>query len=157
MTTEARTDGRAVERVELVYLPTATDMRTALRARMRGTPSGRRTRRLLLAGGTLGVLLLAVLLALPGEPRTSSLLLTGGLAVWSYAAPPLIVRVQARQVQRMVEPQGEHRAVADDSGVRWTTRDQDVSITWRALPRFIETPGLFVLLTRCLDRDRGVR
>ncbi|WP_149183196.1 YcxB family protein [Streptomyces sp. TRM49041] len=144
MTAEVRGDR---EVVELVHQPTAEDAAEMLRARMRRTSAGRRLRWLLWPSGVAGALLAAALIAGPG---TSHPAVTAGLCGLSGAAFGLLFlspRLQARQIHRLAEPHGEHHAVVDDSGVRWTTQAQEVSSTWRALPRYTETPRLFVLFS----------
>lgn len=142
MTTEARH-----EVVELVYRPTTDDAVEMLRARMRRTPAGRRVRTLLWCGALGGLAGLAALLAVGLDVPPA---VPAGLCGLSGAAIALLVvspRLQARQIQRMAETHGEHRAVVDDTGVRWTTPAQEVASTWQALPRYTETPRLFVLIS----------
>lgn len=52
-----------------------------------------------------------------------------------------------RSLFRLIRNQGESRAVVDEDGGRWTTRDTDATIRWGLLSRYVETPRLFVLLT----------
>ncbi|MDV5145558.1 YcxB family protein [Streptomyces sp. SBC-4] len=35
----------------------------------------------------------------------------------------------------------------DEDGGRWTCQDAETTIRWALLPRYVETPRLFVLLT----------
>lgn len=142
--TEVQGTGQAVE---LVYQLTAADLKVALRARMLGTPSGRRTRRLLLVSGVMGILCTTALATMPGRTDTARLVGLSVGTVLAFAGLFLLPRLQARQLHRMVAQQGEFRAVADDTGVRLSTRDTDGTSTWQMFPRYSETPELFVLLT----------
>ncbi|WP_175411139.1 YcxB family protein [Streptomyces sp. TRM64462] len=144
MTAEAR-DVR--EAVELVYRPTAQDATEMLTARMRRTPSGRRLRWLLWSSGVAGALLAVVMAAGPGTGSPALVAGAGGLSGAAFGLLFLSPRLQARQVQRLAATHGEHRAVVDDSAVRWTTYASEVSCTWQALPRYTETPRLFVLFS----------
>lgn len=143
MRAEARSDQGSVE---LVYRPTVEDAAEMLRARMRCTPSGRRAR-LLLWLGSVGGLLLAVALVVATDVPPPAVAGACGLSAASLWLLSMSPRLQARQVRRMGEPHGEHRAVVDERGVHWTTEVQEVSSTWRALPRYTETPRLFVLFS----------
>ncbi|GAA4920647.1 YcxB family protein [Streptomyces coeruleoprunus] len=136
-----------VEAVELVYRPTVADAQEMLRARMRGTPGGRWTTRLLLAVGVVGLLLLAALRFGPEPDEPALIGGLFGLTGASFGLPFLLPRIQGRQLYRVAAPQGEHRAVVDDHGVRWVTDHTQMSTAWQFLPRYVETPGLFVLLT----------
>lgn len=88
---------------------------------------------------------LAVLVARDPEPGTAvEMTLLGLLAV---AAAELLPWATARSLFLMIRSQGEARALVDENGGRWITRDTDVAIRWAMLPRYVETPRLFVLLT----------
>ncbi len=58
----------------------------------------------------------------------------------------------ARSLYRLIGAQGEARAVVDEDGARWTSRDTETTIRWALLSRYAETPRLFVLFT---DRTSG--
>ncbi|MFC5804333.1 YcxB family protein [Streptomyces formicae] len=133
--------------VELAYVPTAADAIQAVRAQMRASASGRRLRWLLPTAGALGLLFLALNLAGPGEPHVPLAIMSGGLVLLALGTGLLAPRVMGRAVHRMVEPQGEFRAVVDSDGVRWTARDSETVWRWRMLPRYVETAELFVLLS----------
>ncbi|MFD0009196.1 YcxB family protein [Streptomyces sp. NPDC127178] len=47
----------------------------------------------------------------------------------------------------MVAPQGEFRAVVDDTGVRVTSRDSETIHRWPMITRYAETDALYVLMT----------
>ncbi|MBT2439324.1 YcxB family protein [Streptomyces sp. ISL-36] len=132
--------------VELAYVPTLADATEAVRVRVRHSPAGRRMR-WLPAAAVLAFLVVALELFGPGEPDPVRVVLMAGLGVLALVMGPLAPRLMARGVHRMVEPQGEFRAVVDDDGVRWTARDSETTSRWQMLPQYVETPTLFVLLT----------
>ncbi|MFD7321212.1 YcxB family protein [Streptomyces sp. NPDC059875] len=138
----------AQETVELVYVPTDVDVADALRARMRKTPGGRRLRLVLLAIAVLGIGLLVHSIIRPAtdDPISSS---AGAvfLIVFSFGLLVLYPVITAKQVHRMVASQGEFRAVVDELGVRWTSRDTDMKSGWEMFPRYVETAELFVLFS----------
>ncbi|MER6612395.1 YcxB family protein [Streptomyces xantholiticus] len=131
--------------VALAYEPTARDMASALRARMRATPSGRRTRRLLLFAGVLGTGCFALLALL--DAMTWRLWLMMGVGALAFGCLYLVPQLQARQLHQMAALQGEFRAVVDDNGIRLTTRDSDATTNWSVYSRYVEADDVFVLLT----------
>ncbi|MFF3287114.1 YcxB family protein [Streptomyces sp. NPDC003023] len=143
--TQERGQQQDIEAVVLVYEPTARDMASALRARMRGTPAGRLTWRLLNFAGVLGVCAFALLIVRGRMTWNLWLLLV--IAVLAFGCLYLLPWIQARQIYRMAAGQGEFRAVADGTGVRVTSRDSDTAQQWGMYARYAETDDVFVLLT----------
>ncbi|GAA3371364.1 hypothetical protein GCM10020367_21740 [Streptomyces sannanensis] len=140
------TQGRDTEQVvELVYQPpTTADITAALRARTRGTPSGRRLRVFTVVCVVLSVLLAGVSVFLGGGDVPFPVVAMGVILPFTLWAVPLL---QARQLRRLAESQGEFRAEVDDTEVRVTTENSNVTIGWRLLKRYAETEELFVLLS----------
>lgn len=132
--------------VSLTYEPTIADMAGALHARMRSTPSGRRTRRLLLFSGVMGLCLVA-LLTVRGDTDITGPVVGAAITLIAFGSLYLLPRAQARQLQQMAARQGEFRATVDDRGIRLTTRDSEATSSWGLYPRYTETDELFVLLT----------
>ncbi|MFB7372104.1 YcxB family protein [Streptomyces sp. NPDC056222] len=133
--------------VELVYVPTKAEVTEAIRVRLRNSPSGRRMRWLLPVTGVVAFLVVLLELTGPGEPQLSLVVLMGGLGILALVMGPLVPRLMGHQMYRLIEPQGEFRAVVDDDGVTWTARDSETRSRWAMLPLYVETPSLFVLLT----------
>ncbi|MBT2368249.1 YcxB family protein [Streptomyces sp. ISL-10] len=132
--------------VTLVYEPTTADMKGALDARARSTPSGRRTRRLLLFTGVVGLCLVA-LTVVSGDIDTTRLVAGVATTFFAFGSLYLLPRAQARQLQQLAVRQGEFRATVDAKGIRLTTRDSEATSRWDLYPRYAETDELFVLLT----------
>jgi hypothetical protein len=143
--TQERQQQEEAEAVVLVYEPTVRDMASALSARMRATPSGRRTLRLLLFAGVLGISSFALLMALGA--MTWQLWLMLGVGLLAFGCLYLVPQLQARQLHQMAATQGEFRAVVDDGGIRLTSRDGDARSKWGMFARYVETDDVFVLLT----------
>ncbi|UYQ62031.1 YcxB family protein [Streptomyces peucetius] len=131
--------------VVLVYEPTVRDMASALSARMRATPAGRRTRRLLHIAGGLGISCFALLVLV--DAMTWRLWFLLGLGLVAFGCLYLLPQIQARQLHQMAARQGEFRAVVDDGGIRLTSRDGDATSKWGMYSRYAETDDVFVLLT----------
>ncbi|NWF29986.1 YcxB family protein [Streptomyces sp. PKU-EA00015] len=132
--------------VALRYEPTVADMAGALNARMRATPSGRRTRRLLLFAGVMGIGVVALQAAV-GDGDLTVLVAGVALTVLAFGSLYLLPSLQARQLHPLAARQGEFGAVVDDTGIRLTTRDSTSTTKWEMYPRYAETDELFVLLT----------
>ncbi|MEV4939028.1 YcxB family protein [Streptomyces zaomyceticus] len=133
--------------LELVYPAVYADVAEAVRVRLRATRWWPALRWAARGAGALTLLAAAVALFLPREPKPGTaveLLLLGLVAV---GAAELVPWGTARSVFLMARSQGEVRAVVDEDGGRWITRDTDVRVRWAMLPRYVETPRLFVLLT----------
>ncbi|MFC9912197.1 YcxB family protein [Streptomyces sp. NPDC059862] len=128
--------------VELEYKPTVQDLTQALRARLRASRSGRMQRWLPGAMAVLAALQLALVIA--GGDGSLALILWSLFAAVLVAAMPWL---QARQVHRLAERQGTFRAVVSDTGVSVVTDTTTMTISWAAMPRFAETPDVFVLLS----------
>jgi hypothetical protein len=132
--------------VALTYEPTTADMAGALQARMRSTPSGRRTRRLMLFTGVAGLCFVALTVA-RGDIDAVRLVAGVALIVFAFGSQFLLPRLQARQLQQLAARQGEFRATVDAGGIRLTTRDSETTSKWDLYPRYAETDELFVLLS----------
>ena len=127
--------------VELVYRTTVDDMTEALRARARHTTQGRVAR---VARGVGAVLLgigIATVITTRGGMREPWMLVVAGLAVsFVYFRAPVM---QAKQLQKLFDKQGEHRVVA----ISMPTANSTTTLGWQMYPRYLETQGLFVLLS----------
>ncbi|SED41555.1 YcxB family protein [Streptomyces sp. TLI_105] len=137
------------EKLELVYSAEFAEVHEAVRVRLRSTRWWR-----LFRWGTRVVGALAFLVAgaglLVGEvAEPVKLVLLGVVAV---ACAELVPWASARSLFRLIGSQGEARAVVDEDGGRWISRDTDMTIRWALLTRYAETPRLFVLFT---DRTSG--
>ncbi|MFJ2783144.1 MULTISPECIES: YcxB family protein [unclassified Streptomyces] len=154
------TGDTAWDGLELVYPPLYEDVSEAVRIRLRAAPWWRALRRTARGACALALVIAALALLPPEpEPRTAALALLppepeprtaalfAGLGLVAVLAAELIPVTTARSVFRAVRGQGEGRALVDESGGRWITRDTDTVIRWPMLPRYVETPRLFVLLT----------
>jgi hypothetical protein len=131
------------ETVEMVFRPTAEDFSSALRARLRVSRSGRRQ---LWSFGVIGVC--AVFLAVmevAGPGGVSPFFWVGvALAVFLAVGAPWL---QARQFQRLAEPNGTFRASVTDTGVAVATDNTTATVNWAAQPRYRETSRAFVLFS----------
>ncbi|MER7946930.1 YcxB family protein [Streptomyces sp. NPDC096079] len=132
------------ERLEIVYSAEFAEVKEAVRVRLRSTRWWRFFR-----WATRGVCALAFLVAgaglVAGEVAGPvKLVLLGAVAV---ACAELVPWLSARSLFRLIGSQGEARAVVDEDGGRWISRDTDMTIRWALLTRYAETPRLFVLFT----------
>lgn len=134
------------ERVELVYAPDFGEVKEAVRVRLRATVWWRLLRRTAWGGGVLAFLVagLAMLPPSPEPGTTAQMVVLGLVAVGCAESVPWVT---AQSLFRLIRAQGEARAVVDGDGGRWTSRDSETTIRWPLLPRYVETPRLFVLLT----------
>ncbi|MFI0925316.1 YcxB family protein [Streptomyces sp. NPDC021012] len=139
----------AGERIELVYSAEFTEVHEAVRVRLRSTRWWR-----LFRWATRAVCALAALVAVValrhGDVRVVVKLVLLGLVAVTCAE--LVPRASARSLFRLIGSQGEVRAVVDEDGGRWISRDTDMAIRWALLTRYAETPRLFVLFT---ERSSG--
>lgn len=137
--------------VEFVYRPTAADFEEALRARARRSPSGRAQALLAPLTAAAAVSVFSVLRDAPLHVWIISMVITVPLAFWATARG---LRTMARRMFSMVEPYGQCRMVADDRGAVTTGERASFSMDWTVSREYLETPGLFVLLSG--DRAAGV-
>ncbi|MFF4866337.1 YcxB family protein [Streptomyces sp. NPDC001231] len=138
-------DAAAAGAVELTYRPTVADIAAALRARVRNSSAGRFRRRVLVY--ILAVMVVGALLSTADAGRHDTpwrLYSALGVFVAVMTAVPWL---QARQVHRLSERQGDVRAAVDDAGIRLTTAHSSATLDWHLYPRYVETSGLFVLLS----------
>ncbi|MFF8377288.1 YcxB family protein [Streptomyces sp. NPDC015661] len=137
------------EKMELVYSAELADVHEAVRVRLKSTrwwPLFRWTTR---AVAALAVLVAGAGLLVGEVAEPVKLVLLGAVAV---ACAELLPWVSARSLFRLIGSQGEARAIVDEDGGRWISRDTDMTIRWALLTRYAETPRLFVLFT---DRTSG--
>ncbi|MFI0818125.1 YcxB family protein [Streptomyces sp. NPDC021098] len=135
--------------VELVYRTTVDDMTEALRARARHSTDGRSTRVLLVCGAVILALGLATAVAAGGGGRMPWMLVVAGVVLiyGSYRAPV----ITAKRFGKLLDAQGEFRAVVGETGIEIATAHSTTALGWQMYPRYLETQGLFVLLSA----DRG--
>jgi hypothetical protein len=131
--------------VELVYRTTVDDMTEALRARARHTADGRSTRVLLVCGAVILALGLGTAVATGGGERMPWMLVVAGvvLAYASYRAPV----ITAKRFRKLLDGQGESRAVVSETGIEIATAHGTTTLGWQMYPRYLETEGVFVLLS----------
>ncbi|CUM41314.1 hypothetical protein BN2537_11593 [Streptomyces venezuelae] len=132
------------ESVELAYSAEFADVNEAVRVRLRATrwwPFMRWTAR---GVGALAVLVAGLGLWVGDVGAAVTLVLLAAVAV---GAAELVPWGTAWSLFRLIGSQGDATAVVDEDGGRWTSRDTDTTIRWALLPRYVETPRLFVLLT----------
>ncbi|MEU8619822.1 YcxB family protein [Streptomyces sp. NPDC048623] len=132
--------------MELVYTPTREDVADAVRVQLR-YGSFRVLRWLMPVAAVLAFVAVALLLTGPGEPDVGGAVLMGSLGLLTVVLRPLAARLTARQMYAMIARQGEHRARVDEDGIRWTTRDSEVTARWQLTPRYAETSTQFVLFS----------
>ncbi|AZQ36305.1 hypothetical protein EJ357_24985 [Streptomyces cyaneochromogenes] len=137
--------------VEFVYRPTAADYEEALRARARRSPSGRAQALVAPLTAAIAVTVFALLEDAGLIVWSISLVLTVPLAFWATLRG---LRTMARRMFSMVEPYGRCRTVADDRGAVSTGERASFSMDWTVSRAYLETPGLFVLLSG--DHATGV-
>ncbi|MFH8407764.1 YcxB family protein [Streptomyces sp. NPDC018019] len=133
--------------IELFYRATVEDFRQGLQARARTTPAGRRFRWVLCAAAVL-LYVAAALLWMDGGSVDMRLLVAPTLILLVLLGMPWL---QARQFRRYAETIGECRTVVDENGITVTTRQQTSALTWQAVPRYTESPHVFVLFSG--DKD----
>ncbi|WP_405853523.1 YcxB family protein [Streptomyces sp. NBC_00090] len=133
-------------RIELAYPPDFGDVREAVRVRLRATFWWRLLRWTSWGGGVLAFLVAGLALVPPSpEPGTTALMVALGLVAVGCAES--LPWVTAQSLFRLIRAQGDATAVVDEDGARWASRDTETTIRWALLPRYVETPRLFVLLT----------
>ncbi|MCX5390608.1 YcxB family protein [Streptomyces sp. NBC_00094] len=134
------------ERIELVYPAVFADVREAVRIRMRALLWWRLLR--WAAWGAFVLTLLASGVALlPPTPDPGAVVKLVALGLVAVVAAELAPWLTARAFFQAVRSQGEATAVVDEDGARWTSRDTEMAFRWALMPRYVETPRLFVLLT----------
>ncbi|MFF3406942.1 YcxB family protein [Streptomyces sp. NPDC002742] len=139
--------GRAVE---FIYRPTAADFEEALRARARRSPAGR------------AQVLISPLIAIVAV-SVCSILQDASLPVWIFTLGLSVAatswgavrgrRIAARRMFSFMESYGQCHVVADDRGAVTTGEGVSHTTDWRVFRDYLETPGLFVLLSG--DRAAG--
>ncbi|MFC7968689.1 YcxB family protein [Streptomyces cinereoruber] len=137
--------------MELAYSADFGEVHEAVRARLRATRWWPLMRWSAYGACALAVLV-AVLALLQPVPEPGTAVLMSLLGTVAVTATELVPWATARSIYRLIGTQGEARAVVDEDGGRWTSRDTETTIRWALLPRYVETPRLFVLFT---DRTSG--
>ncbi|WP_326765515.1 YcxB family protein [Streptomyces sp. NBC_01591] len=129
--------------VELEYQPTTADFAEALNARAKISRSGRMQRKLLILMPAVAVLM-GILIALggdgPGAPFWVAL-------VFVMVAVILTPWLQGRQLYRFAASQGTCRTVVRETGIQVVTDHSTTTVSWPMVPRYRETPELFVLFS----------
>ncbi|MDX2558759.1 YcxB family protein [Streptomyces sp. TX20-6-3] len=141
------TEHTARDGLALVYPPVFADVSEAVRVRLRATRWWAVLRWAARGACVLALAVAALVLFVAREPDTGTAVEMTLLGLVAVTAAELVPWATARSLFRMIRSQGEAKAVVDEDGGRWTTRDTDVTIRWAMLPRYVETPRLFVLLT----------
>ncbi|WP_185909483.1 YcxB family protein [Streptomyces sp. WAC01280] len=134
------------ERIELAYPAEFKDVHEAVRVRLRAT-SWWKLLRWAAWGASVLALLLTILTLLPPSPEPGETVLLVALCIVAVGCAESLPWVTAQSLFRLIRAQGDATAVVDDDGGRWTSRDTETTIRWAMLPRYVETPRLFVLLT----------
>ncbi|WP_405712454.1 MULTISPECIES: YcxB family protein [unclassified Streptomyces] len=141
MTTQGWDEVGAV--VELEYQPTTADFAEALNARAKISTSGRRQRKLLILMPALAVLM-GITIARgghgPGAPVWVGL-------VFVMLGVVLTPWLQGRQLYRFAARQGTCRTVVRETGIEVATDHSTTTVNWAMVPRYRETPQLFVLFS----------
>ncbi|MDX2547103.1 YcxB family protein [Streptomyces sp. WI04-05B] len=135
--------------VELAYLPQPADTLVGLRVRERIKWTGLVLRGVLLLLG-VGQWLLSAVIRGGVDVFSTAVFLLVVLLVWGYP------RLQAAQVRRLIEWQGEYRATVSPAGITCRTDHATLIQKWSTFQGYRETAGHFVLLSRdpnilCLD------
>lgn len=133
--------------IELLYPAVFADVSEAVRVRLRATRWWPLLRWAARGACALAFGVAALVLFFLREPDPGTAVEMTLLGLVAVAAAELVPWGTARSLFLMIRSQGEAKAVVDEDGGRWTTRDTDVMIRWAMLPRYVETPRLFVLLT----------
>ncbi|MEV5200955.1 YcxB family protein [Streptomyces sp. NPDC053720] len=129
--------------VELEYQPTTADFAEALNARAKLSVGGRMQRRLLILVPVLAVSA-GILVALGGD-RPGAVFWVALVAV--MVSVILTPWLQARQLYRFAARQGTCRTMVRESGVQVVTDHSTTTVNWAMVPRYRETPLLFVLFS----------
>ncbi|MGW2837168.1 hypothetical protein ACWCWD_05165 [Streptomyces sp. NPDC001493] len=129
---------------EFVYRLTAEDFEQALRGRARRSAAGR-------VQALLSPVLLPVIIAAVGYLNDGSLMVWSVAvvlaALWGIWISLRSMRTMARRMAGLVEPYGECRTVVDEKGSVTTGERGSYSTEWAMHRAYLETPGLFVLLS----------
>ncbi|MFD3665690.1 YcxB family protein [Streptomyces sp. NPDC058659] len=134
------------ERIEIRYPVVFEDVREAVRIRMLAILWWRVVR-WAAWGAFVLTLLVAGLALLSPSPEPGEAVRMTALGLVAVAAAELAPWAVARSYFAVVRAQGEATAVVEEDGARWSSRDTETTIRWALLPRYVETPRLFVLLT----------
>ncbi|WP_406837948.1 hypothetical protein ACICHK_19755 [Streptomyces sp. AHU1] len=141
--------GRAVE---FVYRPTAEDFEEALRARARRSPAGRVQFLMAPLTATVAVSVFSTLHDASPPVWIATLVLSVAATSWGAVRG---LRTTARRMFGVMESSyGQCRMVADERGAVITGERASHTTEWTAHREYLETPGLFVLLSG--DRAAGI-
>ncbi|MEV0261218.1 YcxB family protein [Streptomyces sp. NPDC050617] len=130
-------------RVELSYEATIEDFREGLAARGRASAAARRTRLLLIACAVL-MLAGAIRTWVAEKSVDLPLVVTPAVVLFALLGGP---RLQARRFHQLAAANGACRTVVDETGVAVANERQTSAQNWQAMPRYTETPRLFVLFS----------
>ncbi|MEU5216077.1 YcxB family protein [Streptomyces sp. NPDC020807] len=133
--------------IHLTYPAAFADIREAVRIRMRALLWWRLT--LWIARVTVGfvVLLVGLVSLASGTPDADVSIKMAAACVVLLVLPGATMWATARAYFVAVRGQGEITCVVDEDGGRWSSRDTETTVRWGLMPRYVETPRLFVLLT----------
>ncbi|MFE7117371.1 YcxB family protein [Streptomyces sp. NPDC057654] len=130
-------------RVELSYLATIEDFREGLGARARASAAARRTRLLLIAAAAM-LLIGAVLGWVKKGSVDLPLMVVPAAVLFALLGAP---RLQARRFHQIAAANGACRTVVDETGIAVANERQTSAQNWQAMPRYVETPRVFVLFS----------
>jgi hypothetical protein len=139
--------GRAVE---FTYRPTAADFEEALRARARRSPAGRAQLFMAPMIATVAVSVFSILHDASLTVWIVTLVLSVAATSWGAVRGR---RIAARRMFGFMEAYGQCHVVADDRGTVTTGERASHTTGWTVYREYLETTGLFVLLSG--DRAAG--
>ncbi|MEV6307622.1 hypothetical protein AB0M10_03355 [Streptomyces sp. NPDC051840] len=137
---------------EFVYRLTTEDFEEALRARALRVPAGRAQALMAPLMATVGTIVLPEAAGGVSVPVwITSLVLAAGCGFWGSVRG---LRTMARRMSSVMEPYGRCRTVADGRSAVTTGERGSFTTDWAMHKEYLETPGLFVLLSG--DRSAGI-
>ncbi|MFD8739630.1 YcxB family protein [Streptomyces sp. NPDC059618] len=137
--------------MEFIYRPTAEDFEQALRARARRSPAGRAQALMAPMIAIIAVCVFSTLHHASVPVWFISLLLSVAATSWGVVRG---MRTMARRMVSVVGAYGQCHTVADDRGMVITGERASHTTEWTVHREYLETSGLFVLLSG--DRASGV-
>ncbi|MGW2278289.1 YcxB family protein [Streptomyces sp. NPDC001770] len=136
---------------EFVYRLTADDFEQALRGRARWSWAGRVQVLLLPVVTTVAFTVFSFLRGSSLPVAIVTTVVADVAVIWGTLRG---LRSTARRIASVMEPYGECRTVADESGTVSTGERGAFSMEWSVYREYLETPGLFVVLGG--DRATGI-
>ncbi|MFJ8883667.1 hypothetical protein ACIRJR_09655 [Streptomyces sp. NPDC102402] len=146
-----RNDADSGTSAEFVYRLTTEDFEEALRARARRTPAGRVQALTAPLVGVAAVIVFSVSGGTSLPVWVTSLVLVVAIGCWGTVRG---LRTMARRMSSIMEPYGQCRTVADDRSAVSTGERASFTTDWAVHKEYLETPGLFVLLSG--ERSVGI-